>query len=944
MIRKADRLVAATLVAILFAAIAPNALAGGGPETTLVVVNANSPASRLVANEYIRLRDIPEGHVVMLSDIPHLGVVTLEFFKEHIWAPIAAHLKERGLEDQIDLITYSVDFPYGVNFAKVLDVPNPGHQIGKVASLTGVTYLIRHVLAGDPFWNLQINRYFRFAAAGAAAPVGARAPTEEERKLSGKAQTALAAKDYAAAAAAFEKLLETWRDSNHLYNYACCLARLGRDEEALQALAAASEHGFTNPRHAAADPDLARLRALPEFARILSGMQRASTEIYPAHGFRSTYGFTGREKPDISPARTATNRYYLSTQLGYTGRYGNSTPEVLECLTRAAACDGTNPDGTVYICRNENIRSTAREKPGFFQALTAGLTKLGRKVSTLEKGKDGQTGIIPVGRKDVIGAVVGTAGFSWGKSGSEMLPGAIAEHLTSFGAHFGTPGQTKLSEFIRFGAAGASGTVAEPLALHMKFPNPMIHVFYAEGCSLAEAFYQSIWGPYQLMVAGDGLARPFATFTKVKVKAPKGPWSGTVQLIPEGDAESFELWVDGKRSAVAKLFVLDTKKLDDGHHDVRVVAVAKGPIETRSHMKLDAIVANQPLTPRIEASGPTVVFGETIEVTARGVREIEVLSAGRVVARTTKSTARVDSTLIGPGPVTLVPRLVLTDGAAYRGKPIEIDIVLPDAAEPQPTPHPTLPGLRGTAKTKDGEREIAVTNLGDARGGKVLSAQLRSLGAVEELTLGGEFEVTKGGFQELSFAGSGELSLSVGGVELAKDQELAGQRAFALSLAPGWHPIRFTLKPLGPPKLEVFLSGEQIYDAPHIRHASREALKSEPTIEGAKPGQPIPMPVEGLVLEFKRSTKDVSAIVLTPPAEVETFPLQWVVEVPSGRSKYKELKGVEVLVGQGAKAVPMWIELSFPPARVKGLRIRPKGTEGAAVKLGTVQVRGRKLN
>ena len=61
-------------------------------------------------------------------------------------------------------------------------------------------------------------------------------------------------------------------------------------------------------------------------------------------------------------------------------------------------------------------------------------------------------------------------------------------------------GQTPLSEFLRFGAAGASGTVTEPYSPSpTKFPSPMIQVHYARGCTLAEAFYQSVSGPYQLL-------------------------------------------------------------------------------------------------------------------------------------------------------------------------------------------------------------------------------------------------------------------------------------------------------------------------------------------------------------------------------------------------------------------------------------------------------------
>ena len=77
--------------------------------------------------------------------------------------------------------------------------------------------------------------------------------------------------------------------------------------------------------------------------------------------------------------------------------------------------------------------------------------------------------------------------------------------------------QTPLSEFLRYGAAGASGTVTEPYAIAEKFPHPMLQVHYARGCTLAEAFYQSVCGPYQLLIVGDPLCRPWANIPKVTV-------------------------------------------------------------------------------------------------------------------------------------------------------------------------------------------------------------------------------------------------------------------------------------------------------------------------------------------------------------------------------------------------------------------------------------------
>jgi hypothetical protein len=130
--------------------------AGGGPETTLVVVNARSPISRIVANEYVKLRDIPRTNVVYLKGVPHLGVITLDEFKTLIWRQIKEHIELHCTE--IRLITYSADFPYGVRFKKKFENKQERMMVGGIASLNGVTYL-NDRLDGQ-FWNLTINPYY----------------------------------------------------------------------------------------------------------------------------------------------------------------------------------------------------------------------------------------------------------------------------------------------------------------------------------------------------------------------------------------------------------------------------------------------------------------------------------------------------------------------------------------------------------------------------------------------------------------------------------------------------------------------------------------------------------------------------------------------------------------------------------------------------------------
>ena len=162
-------------------------------------------------------------------------------------------------------------------------------------------------------------------------------------------------------------------------------------------------------------------------------------------------------------------------------------------------------------------------------------------------------GTVPQGKNDVQGAMMGVADFDWKASGSTILPGAICEHFTSFGGdlHKGA-GQTPLSELLRYGAAAASGTVTEPYALAQKFPDAMMQVHYARGCTVAESFYQSIQCPYQLLIVGDPLCRPWADIPQVAVSGlpptPNDPVQGEVRLKPQArfaggvEVEHFEMY------------------------------------------------------------------------------------------------------------------------------------------------------------------------------------------------------------------------------------------------------------------------------------------------------------------------------------------------------------------------------------------------------------------
>ncbi len=323
-------------------------------------------------------------------------------------------------------------------------------------------------------------------------------------------------------------------------------------------------------------------------------MRRAAPEQKetPTLAFKSTTRFGSHGEVVSSGGQ----RYLLSTVLGVTAGRGNSVEEVIEYLSRSAAADGTHPSGTIYFLKNGNVRSRVRDRA--FPTVVSRLEELGVAAQIIQ-------GVVPKDKPDVQGAMLGTAKFDWKASGSTILPGAICEHLTSYGGVMREgASQTPLSEFLRSGAAGSCGTVVEPYAIQEKFPMATIHVHYARGCSLAEAFYQSVYGPFQLLIVGDPLCRPWANVPKVKVEGikPGDTVSGRLTLGPSATISGtagighFELLVDGRRVARCdpkKHFELDTTSLADGPHELRIVAIEAGPISSQGRLIVPVRVLNE---------------------------------------------------------------------------------------------------------------------------------------------------------------------------------------------------------------------------------------------------------------------------------------------------------------------------------------------------------------
>lgn len=94
---------------------------------------------------------------------------------------------------------------------------------------------------------------------------------------------------------------------------------------------------------------------------------------------------------------------------------------------------------------------------------------------------------------------------------NQFLPGAIADHLTSFGGMLTKSPQMSSLRWLEAGATGSYGSVVEPCNFPQKFPHPgLVMAYYLNGETLLEAYWKSVAWPGQGIFVGEPLARPFA--------------------------------------------------------------------------------------------------------------------------------------------------------------------------------------------------------------------------------------------------------------------------------------------------------------------------------------------------------------------------------------------------------------------------------------------------
>jgi uncharacterized protein (TIGR03790 family) len=170
-----------------------------------------------------------------------------------------------------------------------------------------------------------------------------------------------------------------------------------------------------------------------------------------------------------------------------------------QLIDRGVKSDGTYPKGTGYLMNttdpNRNVRSL------FYQSIE---NVLGRRFliktiagNILENKADVMfyfTGLATVDKLDTL----------------KFQPGAIADHLTSWGGQLTNSSQMSSLRWLEAGATGSYGAVVEPCNYLQKFPYPGVVIeAYLGGSTLLESYWKSVPWPGQGVFIGEPLARPF---------------------------------------------------------------------------------------------------------------------------------------------------------------------------------------------------------------------------------------------------------------------------------------------------------------------------------------------------------------------------------------------------------------------------------------------------
>jgi uncharacterized protein (TIGR03790 family) len=186
---------------------------------------------------------------------------------------------------------------------------------------------------------------------------------------------------------------------------------------------------------------------------------------------------------------------------------GADADQVQQLVDRGVASDGTRPFGEGYLVRTTDVDRSSRW-PEFPTAVDLFDHDGGLLLQFIDNS-DGSGLDYIESTRDVLFYFTGLANVPQIATNT-YLPGAMADHLTSFGGEVPTSSQMSSVAWLEAGATGSYGTVVEPCNYPSKFPNPVVALpHYFRGQTLIEAYWKSVAMPGEGLFVGEPLARPW---------------------------------------------------------------------------------------------------------------------------------------------------------------------------------------------------------------------------------------------------------------------------------------------------------------------------------------------------------------------------------------------------------------------------------------------------
>jgi uncharacterized protein (TIGR03790 family) len=243
---------------------------------------------------------------------------------------------------------------------------------------------------------------------------------------------------------------------------------------------------------------------------------------------------------------TDTTRPWTDLRIRPSMMLGAATLDAAQALiARGLAAEGTAPTGVGWLVRTADAARSVRWPD--YPALPAQWSNApGLALRYLDASAPDQPQEL-TGQTDVLFYFTGAVRLAQLNS-NRFLPGAVADHLTSFGGHLpGGRGQMPATAWLAAGATASYGTVEEPCNHVDKFPQASVLLdHYLRGATVLEAYWKSVARPGQGLFVGDPLARPWAhtpTATVesaalvVRTRALRRLNSYQVQFMPAGGSQ-----------------------------------------------------------------------------------------------------------------------------------------------------------------------------------------------------------------------------------------------------------------------------------------------------------------------------------------------------------------------------------------------------------------------